>query len=53
MGVTCECGAMWESMWWSNSLCRCRMPEGSGLFRDVKAVFLCRLYGRDLEGKGG
>lgn len=29
------------------------MPEGSGLFRDVKAVFLCRLYGRDLEGKGG
>lgn len=48
MGVIHECEAMWDSGWWSNSLCRWYIPEYNGLVRDVKAVFLCRLYRYDL-----
>lgn len=31
---------------------RCGIPEYNGLFRDVKTVFLCRLYRCDLEDNG-
>ena len=51
-GVICECETVWESDGAKASADDAYILEWDGLFRDMKRVFLCRLYGCDLEDNG-